>query len=56
MRVTPNGVYVGTNGHFQLSEGNESANAYLAARTIDEHWESTRALERECISRFMEAT
>jgi hypothetical protein len=56
VRVVPHGVYIGINAHFQLpQEGDVRSNAFTAARTIDEHWEATRALERQLIERILEA-
>lgn len=54
VRVMPFGVYVGTNAHFQLSEEGSRGNGYVAARTVDEHWEDTRELERELLDRFLQ--
>lgn len=54
VRITPNGVYVGINGHFQLSNGPaERSNGYAAAAALDEHWESTQAVESQLIDRIL---
>jgi hypothetical protein len=54
-RITPNGIYVGINAHFDLNTPQIHGNAYSAARKIDERWQETRQLETDIISRFLEA-
>lgn len=54
VRITPNGVYMGVNAHFQLTLDDERGNGYKAARIVEEHWETTRSLERELITRILE--
>jgi hypothetical protein len=54
-RLTPNGVYVGVNAHFQLTiSDKERGNGYKAARVVEEHWESSRTTERDMIERILE--
>jgi hypothetical protein len=56
VRLAPHGVYVGVNGHFQLTKGpDERGDGYQAARIIEEHWVSTRSLERTLIDRILQA-
>lgn len=56
VRITPNGVYIGINSHFQLSTGPESrANGYETRSLLADRWEPTRALEADLISRVLEA-
>jgi hypothetical protein len=55
IRVTPNGVYVGINGHFQLSQGGQRANAALAADVLMKQWDETRVLEGKLIAALLEA-
>jgi hypothetical protein len=54
VRLAPYGVYAGVNAHFQLTLGEQRGNGYKVARVIEEHWESTRRLERELIERILE--
>jgi len=54
VRLTPYGVYTGVNAHFQLTVDEERGNGYKAARVIEEHWDTTRTLERELIERVLE--
>lgn len=56
VRVTPHGVYVAINAHFQLTVGEDRSNGYQAARTLDEHWDDTRELERLLTDRVLEAS
>ncbi len=53
-RLSPYGVYTGINAHFQLTLGEERGNGYQAARIVEEHWETTRRLERDLIERILE--
>jgi hypothetical protein len=54
VRLAPHGVYVGVNGHFQLTENpDDRGNGYEAARIIEEQWEGTRSLERTLIDRYL---
>lgn len=56
VRITPNGVYIGVNGHFLLSTvGDRRANAGHAARVLADQWEETRALEAELVTQLLEA-
>lgn len=55
VRITPNGVYVGINAHFDLTTGDSRGNAYVAARHLDESWQGTRQLEADLISRVVQA-
>jgi hypothetical protein len=55
VRLTPHGVYVGVNGHFQLTQSpDERGTGEEAARTVGEQWESTRTLERTLIDHILE--
>ena len=55
LRVLPHGVYVGINTHFQLTEASgDRSNGYEAARALGQHWDATRALERQLVARLME--
>jgi hypothetical protein len=45
-RLSPNGVYIGVNAHFQLTEGEHRGDGAQAAKTIEERWDITRELER----------
>lgn len=54
VRLTPHGVYTGVNAHFQLTVGEDRGNGYMAARIVEEHWESTRQLEHELVERIVE--
>ena len=54
LRLMPHGVYTGINAHFQLSVGDERGNGFVAARTIEERWDSTRQMERRLIDRILE--
>jgi hypothetical protein len=54
VRLTPYGVYIGINAHFQLSTDGKSGNGYSAARVIEEQWDGTRSFERELIERVLE--
>jgi hypothetical protein len=58
VRVTPDGVYVGINGHFQLTLAPDErrANGFLAAQTLNEHWDDARATEQQVLERILEAT
>lgn len=51
-RVTPHGVYVGVNSHFQLSTPEQRGNGYQAATVIDEQWEDTRRFEHSIIEQL----
>jgi hypothetical protein len=55
IRVTPNGLYIGVNAHFQLTTPETQGNAYIAAKLLDERWQQTRQLEQDLISRILEA-
>lgn len=53
-RISPNGIYVGINAHFDISVSGQAGNAYMAARLIDEQWSRTRQLESDLIARMTE--
>lgn len=55
VRITPNGVYVGINGHFQLTKDDERANAADAARTLAEQWDGARRMELDLVTNLLEA-
>lgn len=50
VRITPNGVYIGINAHFQLTQDQRRANAAEAARVLTAEWEATRQLEATLLS------
>jgi hypothetical protein len=52
VRVTPYGVFVGINSHFQLSTPEQRANGYQAVGVLDEHWEDTRRFEHQIIEQI----
>lgn len=55
VRLTPRGVYVGVNTHFQLTVSDEErGNGYKAARVVEEQWDSSRKTERDVIERILE--
>lgn len=62
-RIGPNGVYVGINAHFQLTQRIQHAhagaaaraNAGAAARVLAAQWEATRELESHLMSKLSEA-
>lgn len=54
VRLTPHGVYMGINAHFQLTVDDERGTGYNAARVVEERWDATRALERELMKRILE--
>jgi hypothetical protein len=56
VRISPNGVYTGINAHFQLTTSEQRGNGYMAARTVEEHWDATRELERSLIERLLEVS
>jgi len=57
VRVTPDGVYIGVNAHFQLSRADdERGNGYQAARVVADNWDTTRRLERDLIQQVLEVT
>ncbi len=54
VRVTPQGIYIGINTHFQLTTDQEQrANAFEAARVLGAHWEDTRMLEQHLVGKVM---
>src|SRR5207248_1459218 len=53
VRLTPHGVYVGVNAHFQLRVSDESSNGHDAARILEDHWEQTRGLEQRLIEHLV---
>ncbi len=50
VRLTPHGIFVGINAHFQLGRPDHRANASDAARVLAEHWEEVRALETSVLA------
>jgi hypothetical protein len=54
VRVTPNGVYIGINGHFQLSQPERRADAAEAALVLRDQWDDMRALETSLVSALLE--
>jgi hypothetical protein len=54
VRLTPLGVYIGINSHFQLTSAEQRGNGYKVVTVIEEHWDQTRSLERELIGRILE--
>jgi hypothetical protein len=54
VRVTPNGVYIGINGHFQLRVDDVPGTGLQAANLLGEHWEETRSLEAHLQERLIE--
>jgi hypothetical protein len=55
VRVTPWGVYVGINSHFQFSEDEERGNGLRSARAIADNWDEVRAFENKIQDSIMEA-
>jgi hypothetical protein len=56
VRVTPNGVYIGINNHFELkTEGDRRANAEYARRVLVDHWQEARDLETKLVAQLLEA-
>jgi hypothetical protein len=56
VRITPNGVFIGINSHFQLTENDNRGTAHVAAGVVAKQWDSVRAFEKESQSRIMEWT
>jgi hypothetical protein len=54
VRLTPYGVYIGVNAHFQLTSEQERGNGYMTARVIDEQWDTTRSLEHKLTHHILE--
>jgi hypothetical protein len=55
-RVTPNGIYIGINAHFQLTKSkDERGNAEKALRIMTKYWDETRALEDSLVTQLLEA-
>jgi hypothetical protein len=52
-RITPNGVYVGINSHFQLTEAGSPSTCLRAASLIRERWEEVRNYERKLLAGVM---
>jgi hypothetical protein len=53
-RVSP-GIFAAINGHFQLTlPEKQRGSGYEAARTLEEEWEETRALQENMLSRVFE--
>ena len=56
VRLVPNGVYVGINGHFALNRSDDlRCTALDAAEIIKLHWSDVRALESQLVERILEA-
>jgi hypothetical protein len=54
VRVTPHGIYIGINAHFQLSTiPPDRSNGYEASVLLNDQWEPTRLLERELIEKIL---
>lgn len=49
-RIGPNGIYIGTNGHFQVGSPTSPGNGLEASRIIEHNWESTRDVEQKVIA------
>jgi hypothetical protein len=54
VRITPNGVFLGINSHFQLSHDEERGTGLGAAQVIAEQWEGARAFEEVLRERILE--
>jgi hypothetical protein len=55
VRIVP-GIYAAVNAHFQLTLPEKArGSGYDAARTLEEEWEDTRALEQNMLTRLFEA-
>ena len=54
VRIGPNGVYMGINSHFQLSQQERRGNGYDAVSILDEQWEPTRRLEHHIVERLLD--
>jgi hypothetical protein len=55
VRLTPHGVYIGVNAHFQLTQDEDRGNGYKTARTLEDYWEAIRELETQLIGAILEA-
>jgi hypothetical protein len=55
VRISPNGVYVGINAHFQLTKGERRANAAAAAAVLTAQWNAVRAQHSRLMTALMEA-
>lgn len=55
-RITPNGVFVGINAHFQLKKSpDDRPSAGDATRILADNWDPIRALEKKLLARLLEA-
>ena len=55
VRVVP-GIFAAVNSHFQLTMPEKSrGSGYDAARTLEEEWEETRAMEENMLTRLFES-
>ena len=55
-RITPNGVYIGINDHYQLTtEGGRRATAVDAMRVLVDQWDAVRDLEDRLVAQLLEA-
>lgn len=54
IKITPHGIYVSVNSHFQLTTPDRRANASDAARVLITHWAPTLALASNILSRIAE--
>jgi hypothetical protein len=55
VRVSPNGVYVGINAHFQLKRSSDARPTADDARlVVGENWEATRELEKRLVAQILE--
>jgi hypothetical protein len=54
VRITPNGVFLGINSHFQLSHGEERGTGLGAAQVVAEQWDGARAFEEVLRTRILE--
>jgi hypothetical protein len=55
VRIGPNGIYVGINAHFVLTQGERRANAAVAADVLTAQWNAARALESRLMAALREA-
>lgn len=55
MRLTPYGVFIGINSHYQLDVSEKRSSAADASRVLGSQWEFARATERELVGKLMSA-
>jgi hypothetical protein len=53
-RITPNGVYVGVNSHYQLTYEDEHGDGLKGAGVVTEKWDEARALEQRLRDQILE--